>query len=276
MADSKEQLKKAQLQEEGYTAAEADEVFARAADLHSKTLLRDDTEEMTQDDLEDSAERAGIPEQFVEEAIRQLRVERREQEARQKQEAAQQAARQRQIKKIALIAAPIIVLFAILAHSVLNRQFTNVEEKRAQLDNVLERRRDLIPNLIALSRASAPQEQELGASLTALHRRAGQAPSPEQRLEIEAQLGQQAKELMTAMGRDPRASSVASFMRLSDEMAGAENRIAVERKRYNEAVAGYNRTVRGFPMFLLRPFLGFPGSLPYFQASPDSQQALTF
>ena len=81
---------------------------------------------------------------------------------------------------------------------------------------------------------------------------------------------------MAMLRADPRASATAVFIRLSDEMAGAENRMAVERKRYNEAVAAYNRTARGFPAFLLRPVLGFPRQHAYFYVSDEAKQAPTF
>jgi LemA protein len=81
---------------------------------------------------------------------------------------------------------------------------------------------------------------------------------------------------MTMLRADPQASATAVFIRLSDEMAGAENRMAVERKRYNEAVAAYNRTARGFPAFLLRPVLGFPRQHVYFHVSEEAKQAPIF
>lgn len=66
------------------------------------------------------------------------------------------------------------------------------------------------------------------------------------------------------------------FIRLSDEMSGAENRISVERKRYNEAVQNYNRTAGAFPVVLFRPLLGFPAQKPYFQAETGAREAPEF
>jgi LemA protein len=82
--------------------------------------------------------------------------------------------------------------------------------------------------------------------------------------------------LMTMLRADPQASATAVFIRLSDEMAGAENRMAVERKRYIDAVAAYNRTAHGLPAFLLRPVLGFPRQHAYFHVSDEAKQAPTF
>jgi LemA protein len=81
---------------------------------------------------------------------------------------------------------------------------------------------------------------------------------------------------MTMLRVDQQVSTTALFIRLSDEMAGAENRMAVERKRYNDAVAAYNRTARGFPAFLLRPVLGLPRQLVYFHVSDEAKQAPIF
>jgi hypothetical protein len=92
---------------------------------------------------------------------------------------------------------------------------------------------------------------------------------------FEAQLSDTVRQLMTMLRADPQASATVVFVRLSDEMAVAENRIAVERKRYKDAVAAYNRTARGFPTFLLRPMLGFPRQDVYFHVSDEAKQAQT-
>jgi LemA protein len=169
-----------------------------------------------------------------------------------------------------------LALAAFFSHRALNARLTDVEVKQAQLDNVLQRRHDLIPNLIAVAKASAAQEQELIASLGRLYQEIPRAPSPQQRQALEAQLNVAVEKLMSTLRADPQASSTAVFMRLSDEMAGAENRIAVERMRYNEAVAAYNRAARGFPVFLLRPLLGFPRQYAYVQVPAEAKQVPTF
>jgi LemA protein len=89
-------------------------------------------------------------------------------------------------------------------------------------------------------------------------------------------LSETVKQVMTMLRADPQATTTAVFIRLSDEMAGAENRMTVERKRYNDAVAAYNRTARGFPACLLRPVFGFPRQHAYFHVSDAAKQAPTF
>jgi LemA protein len=165
-----------------------------------------------------------------------------------------------------------LTLAAFVSHRAFNTRLADVEATQAQLDNVLQRRHDLIPNLMAVAKASAAQEKDLIASLGALYQEIPRAQSLEQKQVLEAQLSDTVKHLMTMLRADPQASATAIFIRLSDEMAGAENRMAVERKRYNDAVAAYNRTARGFPAFLLRPFLGFPRQHVYFQVSDEANR----
>ncbi|MDH7570016.1 MAG: LemA family protein, partial [Armatimonadota bacterium] len=90
------------------------------------------------------------------------------------------------------------------------------------------------------------------------------------RVAAEERLEAELHTLLSALGTDPRVSATEMFQRLSDEIAGTENRIAVERKRYNEAVAAYARTARSFPTVLVRPLLGFPPTQPLFEAATRS------
>lgn len=256
-----------QLAHEGFTDKEAEEIFLRATELQSQ--VEQLGERMGREVLEDSAAAAGIPRAFVEQAIQQLKAERTERAVR-------RAARRRTVSAVAIFVAVFLAIAAFFSHHAFNARLAEVEAKQAQLDNVLQRRHDLIPNLIAVAKASAAQEKELIASLGTLYQEIPRAHSLEQKQALEAQLSETVKQLMAMLRADPQASSTAVFIRLSDEMAGAENRMAVERKRYNEAVAAYNRTARGFPAFLLRPLLGFPRQHVYFQVSEEAKKAPTF
>src|SRR5919108_5040706 len=186
------------------------------------------------------------------------------------------APRRRVGSAVAIGVAVFLALAAFVSHRAFNARLADVEATQAQLDNVLQRRHDLIPNLMAVAKASAAQEKDLIAALGTLYQELSRAHSLEQKQVLEAQLSDTVRQLMTMLRADPEASSTAVFIRLSDEMAGAENRMAVERKRYNEAVAAYNRTARSFPAFLLRPMLGFPRQHAYFQVSDGAKQAPTF
>jgi LemA protein len=256
-----------QLAHEGFTDQEAEAIFRRAAELQSQAEQLD--ARLPRVVVDESAAAVGIPHEFVEQAIEQLQAERTAQAMR-------RTARRRTGSAVAIGVAVFLALAAFVSHRAFNARLADVEATQAQLDNVLQRRHDLIPNLMAVAKASAAQEKDLIDSLGTLYQELPRAHSLEQKQALEAQLSDTVKQLMTMLRADPQASATAVFIRLSDEMAGAENRMAVERKRYNDAVAAYNRTARGFPAFLLRPVLGFPRQHVYFHVSDEAKQAPTF
>lgn len=235
MADTKERLS-----QEGFAEAEVDAILQRAAELQS----REQQGRLSQEALEAGAEAVGISEEFVEQAIRELKAER-------ERAAAQQAAWRRRLTIGGLLAAGFLVVSAIVSYPALNARLAEVEKQRAQLENVLQRRQDLLRNLMALVGEPAASERELRDSIEALIEEIRHTPSFEERQRLEQKLSEAVRQ----------ASAI--FTRFADEIAGAENRIAFERKRYNETVAAYNRTARSFPVFVVRPFLGFPPNLPY-------------
>jgi LemA protein len=256
-----------QLAHEGFTDQETEAIFLRAAELQSQAEQLD--ARLPRAVLDESAAAVGIPREFVEQAIQQLTAERTAQAVR-------RTARRRRGRAVAIGVAVFLTLAAFVSHRAFNVRLADVEATQAQLDNVLQRRHDLIPNLIAVAKASVAHEQDLIASLSTLYQEILRAHSFEQKQVLDAQLSYTVTPLMTRLRADPQASATAVFIRLSDEMAGAENRMAVERKRYNDAVASYNRTARGFPAFLLRPVLGFPRQHAYFHVSDEAKQAPTF
>jgi Uncharacterized conserved protein len=255
------------LSQEGFTAKEVDEILWRAAELQHQAEQKQGA--ISRVALEGGAEAAGIPGEFVEQAIQELKAER-------EREAAQRAERRRILTTAGIAGAVILVILVLFSHRALNSRLAEMEEKQAQLENVLQRRYDLIPNLIAISKSYAAHEKELIASVSDVYQRLVETGAFEQRQTLEQELGEGIVKLMAAIRTDPRASSIALFIRLSDEMAGAENRIAVERKRYNEAVAAYNRTARSFPVYLVRPWLSFPESIAFFQAPAEARHPLRF
>jgi LemA protein len=256
-----------QLAHEGFTDQEAEAIFRRAAELQSQAEQLGTR--LPRVVVDESAAAVGIPHEFVEQAIQQLQEERTAQLAR-------RAARRRMGGAVVIGVAVCLMLAAFVSHRAFNTRLADVEATRAQLDNVLQRRHDLLPNLMAAAKASTAHEKDLIATLGTLYQELPRAHSLGQKQVLEARLSDTVKPLMTMLRADPEASSTAVFIRLSDEMAGAENRMAVERKRYNDAVAAYNRTARGFPAFLLRPVLGFPRQHGYFHVSEEAKQAPTF
>jgi LemA protein len=256
-----------QLAHEGFTDQEAEAIFRRAAALQRQAEQLDTR--LPRVVVDESAAAVGIPREFVEQAIQQLQAERTARFAR-------RAARRRVGSAVAIGVAVFLTLAAFVSHRAFNARLADVEATQAQLDNVLQRRHDLIPNLMAVAKASAAQEQDLIAALGTLYQALPRAHSFAQKQVLEAQLSDTVTPLMTLLRADPEASATAVFLRLSDELAGAENRMAVERKRYHDAVAAYNRTARSFPAFLLRPVLGFPRQHAYFHVADAAKQAPTF
>lgn len=255
------------LAQEKFSDQEVEEILERAGKIqHESETAKGKIDRV---DLEAGAAEVGISRDFIDQAIKDLRAEKEREIARRKS---------RRVISISIgaIAIFIVIVSLFSSHRALNSKLSEVEAKRAQLDNVLQRRHDLIPNLISMAKASAAHEEKLIDSLNNLSQESDRAKSFEERQAIEQNLDIYVNQLMSSMRINPETSSADMFIRLSDEMAGAENRIVVERKRYNEAVANYNRTARGFPVSILRPLLGFPSKISEFKASEAAKEVPKF
>lgn len=255
------------LADEKFSDQEVDDILKRAGNLqHEMDVAKG---RVDRSDLEAGAAEVGISRDLVEQAIKELRAERAQETAKRK--------KQRSISiTVGIVAVIIIILSLFSAHRSLSSKLNELEAKKAQLDNVLQRRHDLIPNLISIAKASAAHEEKLIDSISSLLQDAQKAGNFEEKQAIEQKLDESVKQLMSAMQVNPETSSMTMFIRLSDEMAGAENRISVERKRYNEAVANYNRAAKGFPTSIFRPFLGFSGKISYLQTSEEAKKTPKF
>lgn len=262
MTDTREHLS-----QEGFSRKEVDAILQRAAALQLETEASGAW--LKRDELEAGAEAAGISEACLAQAIQEVKAEREWQSA-------QRAWRRRMLKLGAVTAMVVVLFWVTTAHYILNNRFAAVEATQAQFENVLQRRHDLIPNLIRVARASTAHEQELIASITAVHHQLSQTTTFAERQRMAQQLEAFMHQLMETLRVHPDASSTALFLRLSDEMSGSENRVAVERKRYNDAVTRYNRAVRGLFVGMMRWLLGFPAHLPAFQAAPEARKPIAF
>lgn len=148
-----------------------------------------------------------------------------------------------------------------------------VDASWAQVENVLQRRYDLIPNLVNTVKGFAKQEQDVLTEVTALRSQWANAGSVSDKAQastgLEAALGR----LMVISERYPDLKSNVNFLRLQDELAGTENRVSVERRRYNEAVQAYNTTIRTFPAVSIANYMGFEKRDTYFEAVKDAETA---
>jgi LemA protein len=143
----------------------------------------------------------------------------------------------------------------------------------AQVDVVLQRRADLIPNLVETVKGYAVQEQIVFGDIAKARSALLGAHSPAEKIAANGQLDSALGRLLVVVENYPQLKSNENFLRLQDELAGTENRIAVERRRYNEAVQDYNTYISLFPNSLVASFGGFTRNDAYFKTDEGARQA---
>jgi len=148
-----------------------------------------------------------------------------------------------------------------------------VKSAWSQVDIVLQRRADLIPNLVETVKGYAQQEQTVFGDIAKARSALLSAGTPQQKIAANGQLDGALGRLLLVVENYPQLKSNENFMRLQDELAGTENRIAVERKRYNDTLQDYNTYVQQFPNSLFAGWAGFKTNDAYFQASEGSRVA---
>jgi LemA protein len=143
----------------------------------------------------------------------------------------------------------------------------------AQVDVVLQRRADLIPNLVETVKGYAVQEQIVFGDIAKARSALLGAHSPAEKIAANGQLDSALGRLLVVVENYPQLKSNENFLRLQDELAGTENRIAVERRRYNEVVQDYNTYISLFPNSLVASFGGFTRNDAYFKTDEGARQA---
>jgi LemA protein len=143
----------------------------------------------------------------------------------------------------------------------------------AQVDVVLQRRADLIPNLVQTVKGYAVQEQTVFGDIAAARAAMMGAKTPADKIAANGQLDTALSRLMVIVENYPQLKSNENFMRLQDELAGTENRIAVERKRYNDSVQDYNTYISLFPNSMIAGFAGFVRNDAYFKTEEGARTA---
>jgi LemA protein len=132
-----------------------------------------------------------------------------------------------------------------------------VKASWAQVENQLQRRYDLIPNLVETVKGYAKQERDVFIDVTKARSQVGSAGNIPDKIKANNELSGALSRLLVVVERYPDLKSNQNFMRLQDELAGTENRISVERRRYNESVKAYNVKIRSFPANILAGMYGF-------------------
>jgi len=181
------------------------------------------------------------------------------------------------MSKFAIAAITIAVLILLSAGKYINVKNTLVQKNEgvkaawSQVDIVLQRRADLIPNLVETVKGYAKQEQTVFGDIAKARSALLSAGTPEQKIAANGQLDGALGRLLLIVENYPQLKSNENFLRLQDELAGTENRIAVERKRYNDTLRDYNTYVQQFPNSLFAPGMGFKPNNAYFEASEASR-----
>ena len=140
----------------------------------------------------------------------------------------------------------------------------------AQVENQLQRRNDLIPNLVESVKGITQQEQEVFGRIADSRAKLAGATTPEQRMQAANEQSAALARLLVVVENYPQLRSNEQFNRLMDELSGTENRIAVERMRYNERVQAYNTARRQFPSNITAGIFGFKEH-PLFDAPKDAE-----
>jgi len=142
----------------------------------------------------------------------------------------------------------------------------------SQVDIVLQRRADLIPNLVETVKGYAKQEQTVFGDIAKARSALLSAGTPADRIAANNQLDGALGRLLLIVENYPQLKSNENFLRLQDELAGTENRIAVERKRYNDTLQDYNTYIRQFPNNVFAGWAGFKPNDAYFKAAEGSRE----
>jgi LemA protein len=147
-----------------------------------------------------------------------------------------------------------------------------VDAQWHQVDVDLQRRADLIPNLVQTVKGYAAQEQTVFGDIAKARSALLSAQSPAERIAANTQLEGSLGRLLAIVENYPQLKSNENFLRLQDELAGTENRIAVERRRYNLAVQDYNTYIALFPNNIFAGWAGFKANNAYFSATDSGRE----
>jgi LemA protein len=179
--------------------------------------------------------------------------------------------------KLGVVAIVIILILLIGFGMYFSVKNTLVQKNEAvkstwsQVDVVLQRRADLIPNLVETVKGIAKQEQTVFGEIAQARSQLLSAASPQDKIAANQRLDGALGRLLALAENYPQLRSNENFLRLQDELAGTENRIAVERKVYNDTLQDYNTYVQQFPASLFASGMGFKPNNAYFTATEGSR-----
>jgi len=182
----------------------------------------------------------------------------------------------REIRNVGIVA--LLCLTSLVAPGCSYNQFVAQEEgiksQWGQVENQLQRRNDLIPNLVETTKGVAQQERDVFGQIAESRAKLSGAQTPAQTMQAANEQSAALARLLVIVENYPQLRSNETFNRLMDELAGTENRIAVERMRYNEQVQAYNTSRRQFPSNITASIFGF-GEYEVFNAPPEAERVPT-
>ena len=177
-----------------------------------------------------------------------------------------------------LVVIVVVVVLLIFGGGLMSSRNQLVAEREtinsafSQVDNQLQRRNDLIPNLVETVKGFAGQERTVIDSVTSARAAMLGARTPAEKIAADSTLQTALGRLLLRPENYPNLKSNENFLRLQDELAGTENRIAVERRKYNEAVQRYNTDIALFPQNIAAGMFGFQREDAYFRAEAAAKE----
>ena len=182
-------------------------------------------------------------------------------------------------QKTILIIVVILALLILIPYMYLKGTYNSlvtmdesVKGAWAQVENQLQRRYDLIPNLVETVKGYAAHEKEVFVKVTEARSMVAGAANINEKIQANNQLSSALSRLLVVVERYPELKANTNFIRLQDELAGTENRISVERRRFNETVKAYNIMIRSFPTNIIAGMFGFEKAA-FFDVPEERQEA---
>ncbi|MFO7294695.1 MAG: LemA family protein [Caldicoprobacter sp.] len=166
----------------------------------------------------------------------------------------------------------LLIIWVINGYNGLVAKSEEVQTALSQIDNQLQRRNDLIPNLVQTVKKYAAHESEVFAQIAEARAKLAGATTVESMAQADAEVASALSRLLAIAENYPELKANENFIQLQDELAGTENRIAVARRDYNEKAREYNTAIRRFPTNIIASIFGFERA-EYFEASEDARQA---
>ncbi len=238
----------------------APQVFALASRYYA-----DFRQDFTESELVKAGSEVDIPPEFIQKAIQDIQAQ-----ASQKLEQQKRIQHQRQLLiKIGAGILSVILLWSIWIYNSFAKASVQVEAAWAQVENQLQRRADLLPNLVNVTQAYADHEQSLANTLIQAHQSYLEAATIDEKAAAMGEVDRAIEQFYDYATAHSELQSNQLFTNLQYEIAGTENRLTVERMRYNQAVQHYNQTIQSFPNSLLATALHLQNK-PFFKTADST------